>query len=84
MGAPRYQATGRSLNRSKCHYPQPVGDGAPHEILTQTWRRRFSHFIAPVDGIDIHFIHEKGSGPAPLPLIISHGWPGTIRRSALW
>ena len=48
------------------------------------WRKqeatinRFSHFTAPVDGIDLHFIHEKGSGPAPLPLIISHGWPGTI------
>ena len=39
---------------------------------------RFSHFTAPVDGIDIHFIREKGSGPAPLPLIISHGWPGSI------
>lgn len=48
------------------------------------WRKQeaainhLSHFIAPVDGIDMHFIHEKGSGPAPLPLIISHGWPGTI------
>ena len=48
------------------------------------WRRqeaiinRFSHFTAPIDGIDIHFIHEKGSGPSPRPLIISHGWPGTI------
>ena len=39
---------------------------------------RFSHFKAPVDGIDIHFIREKGSGPAPLPLIISHGWPGSV------
>ena len=37
-----------------------------------------SHFTAPVEGIDIHFIHEKGSGPAPLPLIISHGWPGSV------
>ncbi len=48
------------------------------------WRKqetainRLSHFVAPVDGIDIHFIHEKGSGPAPMPLIISHGWPGSI------
>ena len=48
------------------------------------WRKqetrinRFSHFTAPVDGVDIHFIHEKGSGPNPRPLIISHGWPGTI------
>ena len=39
---------------------------------------RFAHFIASVEGIDLHFIHEKGSGPAPLPLIISHGWPGSI------
>lgn len=39
---------------------------------------RFSHFIAPINGIDLHFIHEKGSGPKPLPLLISHGWPGSI------
>ena len=51
---------------------------------------RFDHFTAPValgdradkadgvDGLDLHFIHEKGSGPAPLPLIISHGWPGSV------
>ncbi len=39
---------------------------------------RFSHFTAPVDGIDLHFIHERGSGPSPLPLIISHGWPGSV------
>lgn len=48
------------------------------------WRKqeaainRYSHFTAPVDGIDLHFIHEKGSGARPLPLIISHGWPGSI------
>ena len=38
----------------------------------------FEHFTAPVDGADIHFIHEKGSGPDPMPLIISHGWPGSV------
>ena len=48
------------------------------------WRKQeaqinhFSHFIAPVQGIDLHFIQEKGDGPSPLPLIISHGWPGSI------
>ena len=39
---------------------------------------RFSHFKTPIDGMDIHFIHEKGSGSNPRPLVISHGWPGTI------
>ena len=38
----------------------------------------FDHFLTPVGGIDLHFIQEKGSGPAPLPLIISHGWPGSV------
>jgi microsomal epoxide hydrolase len=48
------------------------------------WRKqeaalnRFPQFMAEVDGIEIHFIYEVGSGPSPTPLIISHGWPGTI------
>ena len=48
------------------------------------WRKQealinsFSHFKAPVDGRQVHFIHEKGKGPNPLPLIITHGWPGTF------
>jgi microsomal epoxide hydrolase len=48
------------------------------------WRKqeaainRFSHYTTPIEGIDLHFLHEKGSGPAPVPLIISHGWPGSI------
>ena len=48
------------------------------------WRKQenklnqFKHFKTKIDGIDIHFIHEKGSGENPRPLIISHGWPGSI------
>jgi len=57
-----------------CAYWLDEFDWRAHEAAIN----RFSHFIAPVDGIDLHFIHEKGSGPAPLPLIISHGWPGSI------
>lgn len=33
------------------------------------------HFLAEVDGIDVHFVHERGSGPSPMPLLIAHGWP---------
>ena len=39
---------------------------------------RFKQFVASVDGIDLHFIHEPGVGPDPLPLVLSHGWPGSI------
>ena len=44
----------------------------------ETVLNRFPQFTVPVDGIDIHFIHEIGSGPAPTPLLISHGWPGSV------
>lgn len=37
-----------------------------------------AQFTAPVNGIDLHFIHEKGAGPKPLPLLLSHGWPGSV------
>jgi len=38
----------------------------------------FAHFKTEVDGLDIHFIHEKGKGPNPVPLVVTHGWPGTF------
>ena len=48
------------------------------------WRKceskinKYSNFTTTVNDIDIHFIHEKGSGSNPIPLLISHGWPGSI------
>ncbi len=38
----------------------------------------YSHFRTNVDGLNIHFIHERGKGPNPMPLIVSHGWPGSF------
>lgn len=58
--------------------------------LAEYWRSRFdwraqerlintmSHYKAPVAGMGIHFIHEKGKGPNPMPLVLTHGWPGTF------
>ncbi len=39
---------------------------------------QFANQITTVDGIDLHFIHERGSGAKPMPLLISHGWPGSV------
>ena len=39
---------------------------------------KFNNFKSNIDGIDIHFIHEKGSGSKPKPLLLNHGWPGSI------
>ncbi len=35
-------------------------------------------FTVPIGDIDLHFIHVQGVGPKPLPLLLSHGWPGSI------
>lgn len=38
----------------------------------------FNQYLADIQGLGIHFIHEKGHGPNPVPLIISHGWPSSF------
>jgi pimeloyl-ACP methyl ester carboxylesterase len=35
-------------------------------------------FRATVDGLDVHFVHVRGTGPSPLPIIVTHGWPGSF------
>lgn len=39
---------------------------------------RFDQFITEIDGIDIHFVHMRSPHENALPLIITHGWPGSI------
>src|SRR5436309_5219867 len=43
---------------------------------------RFPQFRARVGDLGIHFIHERGVGPNPLPLLITHGWPGSVAEFA--
>jgi microsomal epoxide hydrolase len=42
----------------------------------------FHHFRARLDGLAIHFIRERGRGPRPMPLIVTHGWPSTFFQMA--
>jgi epoxide hydrolase len=48
------------------------------------WRRfegelnRFPQFLTEIDGVDIHFIHVRSKNPNAIPLILTHGWPGSI------
>lgn len=39
---------------------------------------RFPQFTANVDGIDIHYIYSKAAKPTGLPIVITHGWPGSV------
>lgn len=40
----------------------------------------FAHFRTDVDGFGIHFIHERGKGENPLPIILTHGYPDSFLR----
>ena len=48
------------------------------------WRQReaalnrFDQFVTEIDGLDIHFIHQRSADAGALPLVITHGWPGSV------
>lgn len=58
--------------------------------LVQYWRTTFNwreqekklnalpQFVTQVDGIDVHFVHQKSSHPNAMPIMLIHGWPGSI------
>ncbi|MCV7321751.1 epoxide hydrolase family protein [Mycolicibacterium confluentis] len=39
---------------------------------------RFDHFTTEIDDLDIHFIHQRSPHEDALPLLLTHGWPGSI------
>ena len=39
---------------------------------------KFAHFLTTVDDMGIHFIHQEGRGPNPMPIVLTHGWPGSF------
>ncbi|MGQ0619793.1 MAG: epoxide hydrolase family protein [Panacagrimonas sp.] len=49
-------------------------DWRKHESLINAWPQ----FRTNIDGMPIHFIHVRGKGPNPTPLIVNHGWPWTF------
>lgn len=69
-------STGTSVDymRGLLEYWRSEFDWRAQERALNTFRQ----FRAPVAGIDLHFIHEPGVGPRPFPLLLSHGWPGSV------
>ena len=39
---------------------------------------RFEHYRVELDEVPIHYIHRRGVGPDPMPLVLTHGWPWTF------
>ena len=53
-------------------------------ITSYDWRAQeaamndYDHFRVELDGVPIHFMHVRGQGPNPKPLLLTHGWPWTF------
>ena len=60
--------------RELCEYWRDGYDWRRHEAELN----RVPGFLCEVDGVDLHFWHVRGNAPDPLPLLLVHGWPGSI------
>lgn len=72
--AGRDYGTNRAYLQQLVTYWREQYDWRAQERLLNT----FPQFQTEVDGIRLHFVHTKGQGTHPLPLLISHGWPGSF------
>ena len=75
------------LDGAEWDYGMPLG--YLRELITYwrdeyDWRAQearlnaFDQFMTRIDGIDVHFIHQRSPEPDALPLIVTHGWPGSV------
>lgn len=57
---------------------------ADYWLNQHDWRKvearinSYPNFVTNIDGVDIHFIHVRSKHPKALPLIVTHGWPGSV------
>ena len=67
--------TNKKYLKELCDYWVSEFDWKKHENLINS----FLNYKTKVDGIDIHFIKEQGSGENPKTLLLMHGWPGSFK-----
>ena len=73
-GADWQYGTDLTYLRSLVEYWHDQYDWRQHEARLNG----FQHFTVPLSGIELHYIHQPGIGPQPMPLLLLHGWPGSV------
>jgi microsomal epoxide hydrolase len=73
-GAPWAYGTDGGYLEELCRYWRDEYDWRAHEAALN----RFPQFKTVIDGQPVHFLHVRSPEPAALPLVITHGWPGSI------
>lgn len=75
-GAGWSMGTNAGYMKSLANYWLDEYDWRKHEAELN----QFHHFTTEIDGTTIHFIHERGKGANPKPLLLLHGWPDSFYR----
>src|ERR1700744_1942609 len=84
IAATRWSSRELVDDRSQGVQRAAIQDVAPYWAAEYDWRacetrlNALPQFTTEIDGVDIHFIHVKSTHENALPLIITHGWPGSI------
>ena len=68
------QGTPLAYAQEVCRYWADTYDWRAREAALN----RFDQFVTTIDGVDIHFIHQRSPHPEAMPLVITHGWPGSV------
>ena len=75
------------IDGAGCDYGTDLGylrDLVAYWLTEYDWRRnerrlnRFDQFTTEIDDLSVHFIHQRSAEPNAMPLVITHGWPGSV------
>ena len=64
--------------RELCDYWRDGFDWRAQEARLNAMPQFTIYMGGDIDGYGLHYVHQRGAGPDPLPLLFSHGWPGSI------
>lgn len=73
-GEPWAYGTDRAFLEELIAYWRDEYDWRTHEASLNT----FDHYTTTVAGQHLHFVHQRSQNPSAIPLLMTHGWPGTI------
>lgn len=84
LAATRWPDGETVTDRSQGVQPERLRELADYWQSSYDWRKAerklnsFPQFLTNIDGVDIHFIHVRSKHENALPLIMTHGWPGSV------
>src|SRR5437660_12858991 len=73
-----WQINRRACSSQRCRNSQVIGGRITTGASARPKLKALPNFITTIDGLDIHFIHVRSKNPSALPMIVTHGWPGSI------